>query len=110
MIFGWPWYRGKAIKSNAPPRYYDLRKAANQMIHWNGYYQMTYLIQSGAWDALVARITHDDAFPPPTDAAGETLFPRPAHPNPWNPQENMAMCNFIRDLQKVSLHTPLTQL
>jgi hypothetical protein len=99
--FGYPAYPGKANVKNAPPAYYRLREQVKSWVHYNGLFTTTIIEQSGSWDALVARIMADQNFPQP--AAGVAPpFPRSSSPSTWNGNHCRSMCNFIRELCKVS--------
>lgn len=100
LNFGYPPYAGRPTVHNGPAGYYTLRTKVRSWLHYNGLYTTAIIVDSGAWDALVARIMHSPDFPQPA-AGAAPVFPRSSSPSTWSPDQWRAICTFIRELCKV---------
>lgn len=101
LAFGWPAYAGPANEKNGPAGYYQIRAFVKEVCHYNGWFSLDMLVESGGWDSIVARITHHASFAP-IPPGGAAHYPRPTHPNPWTAKQLGHMVAFIKGVIRVS--------
>lgn len=56
LTFGYPPYAGRPTVHSGPPGYYTLSTKVRGWLHYNGLFTTAIIVDSGTWDAVVARI------------------------------------------------------